>query len=190
MCYYLLLAVLVGKEVSFQNSEADMVESPGLEQGGLTDWAWEKGRNEGCPRTELSSAVTKQTGSAARVWGKVGTGSRHLPVTSLTHSQALAALAALAWSQKCERRPCSRPLPSRARRVGGYSAGAGSRAKSQRWRGRGGDGAGRGGASAPPRALFPAARWQRSVDRRSCTQRVAGHPDRSAGHGRADARTD
>lgn len=87
--------MLVGKEACFHNSEADMVESPGLEQGGLRDWAWEKGRNEGVH--EQNSAQRAQGCSAARVWGKVGTGSRHLPVASLTHSQALAALA---WSQK------------------------------------------------------------------------------------------
>lgn len=46
---------------------------------------------------EHNSAQQSLGCNEARVWGKVGTGSRHLPVTSLTHSQALAALA---WSQK------------------------------------------------------------------------------------------
>ncbi|CAK6446124.1 unnamed protein product [Pipistrellus nathusii] len=123
MYYYLLLAVLVGKEAGFQNSEADTVESPGLEPGGLRDWAWEKGRNEGRPRTELSSAVTRLHGGQGlgkghpdRSAGARADGRTHRPTEGADRSPAATSSArvpARLAPRKGRRRPCPAESPAR-----------------------------------------------------------------------------
>lgn len=161
-----------------------MVESPGWEQGGLRDWAWEKGRNEGCPRTQLSSAVARlQRGKG------LGKGGNWFPPPAGNQSYPQSGPGCPGLVPKnVSAAPTPAPFPVAPAGSGAILQAPGAGRCPSAGGGRGGDGAGRGGASAPPRALFPAARWQRSVDRRSCTHHVAGHPDRSAG-ARADGRT-
>lgn len=138
----------------------------------VLDQAWEKGRNEGCPRAELSSAVTRLQRDKGlgkgRNWSSPPAGHQSYPQSGRGCPGLVPKNAGTA--------PTPAPFLAAPAGSGATLQAPGARRASQRGRGRGGGGggAGRGGASAPAGALFPAARRERSVDRRSCARHAAG----------------
>lgn len=131
-------------------------------------------RHEGCPRAELSSAVTRlqvdEGLGKGRNWSPPPAGHQSYPVRPW-----------LPWPgpKNVNTAPTPAPFPA-------APAGSGARLQAPELgecpgAGGGGVGARRGGASAPRGALFPAARRERSVDRGSCAHHAAGYPDQGAG---------
>lgn len=146
--------MLLGKDASVTLQKVTWVQISGVEQGWLEGTRpGTGGRNEGCPRTELSSPVTrlqrdKRLGKG-RNWSPPPAGQQSFPQSG-SGGPGLVPKYVSAASY-------SRPLPPRGARgvggCGGCADGAGSRASGPAREG----GGRRGGASAPPGALFPAA---------------------------------
>lgn len=130
------------------------------------------GREEGLRGVQGRSAAQQSQGcSVTSIWGKVGAGPRHLPVSSPTHRPRLL------WPSPkiCEHRPLLPPLfPAAPTGSGAGRQAPGARRESQR--GRRGGGAAGGGAESrrlPEPYSRPQAR-ERSVYRGSCARKAAG----------------